>query len=522
MSSDDLKNKYKDTVFLPKTDFPMRGGLPQKEPEILKQWQEMDLYGQMRKSAEGKPKWVLHDGPPYANGNIHMGHAVNKILKDVTVKSWQMMGYDAPFVPGWDCHGLPIEWKIEEAYREKGQDKDDVDILKFRDECRQFAAKWVDTQAAQFQRLGVSGDWQNPYLTMTNRAEGKIAREIHKFALNGGLYIGAKPVMWSVVEKTALAEAEVEYKEHKSVTIWVRFPVAAAPIPALEGADIVIWTTTPWTIPSNRALAYGDNVEYGIYEVRAVSEDSRVEVGAKLALAASLAEGVKNQAQITEWEEIAQFKGAEIAGTVCKHPFNGLPDTDGHYDFEVKAFPADFVTEDAGTGFVHIAPGHGADDYYLGIANGVEVTDNITDDGKFRDHVPLFAGLEVYTQEGKMGPGNFAPLKVFNECGALLSKGSLRHEYPHSWRSKAPIIFRNTPQWFISMEANDLRRKALEEIDSTAWVPPKGRQRITAMIEQRPDWCISRQRAWGVPIALFVHKETGEILCDENVLEPHC
>ena len=520
-----LKDKYKDTVFLPKTEFPMRGGLPQKEPEILKQWQEMDLYGAMRKAAEGKPKWVLHDGPPYANGDIHMGHAVNKILKDVTVKSWQMMGYDAPYVPGWDCHGLPIEWKIEEQYRAKGLDKDDVDIIKFRDECREFARGWADVQSAQFERLGITGDWGNPYLTMHTRAEGKIVREIHKFAMNGGLYIGAKPVMWSVVEKTALAEAEVEYKEHKSVTVWVKFPIVEAPnAPDLEGASVVIWTTTPWTLPSNRAIAYGLEIEYSAYKVTKVADDSRAREGEILLLAEKLSESVKAQAKIISWEKVKTISSSQtgirvddtknpLEGMVCNHPLYKKG-----YDFDVPVLFGAFVTDEAGTGFVHIAPGHGADDFYLGTANNIEITDNVTDDGKFRDHVPLFAGLEIYTQAGEMGQGNFEVIKKINEAGNLLAKGSLRHEYPHSWRSKAPIIFRTTPQWFISMETNDLRQKALEQIDCTVWVPAKGRQRITAMIEQRPDWCISRQRAWGVPIALFTHKETGEVLRDEAVL----
>jgi isoleucyl-tRNA synthetase len=546
MSTEKDKNDaYKDTVFLPKTDFPMRAGLPQKEPEILKKWQEMDLYAQMRKAARGREKWVLHDGPPYANGNIHMGHAVNKILKDVVVKSWAMLGpgadapngYDTPYVPGWDCHGLPIEWKIEEQYREAGKDKDAVDPLAFRDECRKFAKKWADTQSAQFQRLGVTGDWQNPYLTMTDRAEGKIVREIHKFALNGMLYRGVKPVMWSVVEKTALAEAEVEYKEHKSITVWVRFPVAETPLGLLEGADILIWTTTPWTLPSNRAIAYGDNVEYSVYEIKAVAAESKAQIGARLAIAASLADDVKKQAKIEDWALLGTFKGREAANTICRHPLQG-----SGYDFNVKLFPGDFVTEEAGTGFVHIAPGHGADDFYLGQKYGVEITDNVADDGKFRDHVPLFAGLEVYTQKGEMGPGNFAVLKALDEAGALLAKGSLRHEYPHSWRSKAPLIFRTTPQWFIAMDkpstslhgssvqsmdhthqacddALTIRQTALQAIQETRWVPGKGEARITAMIAQRPDWCISRQRAWGVPIALFVDKKTGQPLRDETVLD---
>ncbi len=512
--NDQNKDKYKDTVFLPKTDFPMRGGLPQKEPEILAKWNEIGLYGKMREAAKGKEKWILHDGPPYANGNIHMGHAVNKILKDVVVKSYAMLGYDTPYVPGWDCHGLPIEWKIEEKYRDAGKDKDEVEALQFREECRQFAKEWVDVQSEQFQRLGVTGDWSNPYLTMTNRAEGKIVREIHKFAKNGGLYKGAKPVMWSVVEKTALAEAEVEYKEHKSVTIWIRFPVVETNVELLKDADVVIWTTTPWTMPSNRAIAFGEDIEYGVYEIKSLAEGGKAEVGAKVAIATSLADSIKADAKIEEWELLGTFKGSEAAGTICKHPLS----EQGYDFFQVPLLAADFVTEDAGTGFVHIAPGHGEDDFYLGTANDVEVTDNVSDDGKFRDHVPLFAGMEVYTQEGKLGDGNFAILKAMDEAGKLLAKGSLKHEYPHSWRSKAPLIFRTTPQWFISMKENDLRDNALKAIENTRWVPAKGEARIRSMIQNRPDWCISRQRAWGVPIALFVHKDSGEVLNDETVL----
>ena len=537
------KDNYKDTVFLPKTDFPMRAGLAQKEPEIVQKWNDIDLYAKMRASAKGKAKWILHDGPPYANGNIHMGHALNKILKDVVVKSWQMMGYDAPYVPGWDCHGLPIEWKIEEKYRNEGKDKDDVDILQFREECRQFAKGWVETQSTQFQRLGVSGDWGNPYLTLTNRAESKIVREIHKFAKNGGLYRDKKIVMWSVVEKTTLAEAEIEYKDHKSVTIWVRFPIAKAANSLLEGADIVIWTTTPWTIPSNRAIGFGEDIEYGVYEVKAVAEDSPVEVGAKLVMATSLANDVLEQGKITEFECLGTLKGEElldegndgwsVPNTICKHP---LVELDEYYKYDVPMLAGDFVTAEAGTGFVHIAPDHGEDDFNLvrmwntdfckyepkedvPCDGKIEITDNVADDGKFREHVGLFSGLEIYTQKGKLGDGNFAVLRELANVGKLLGKKSITHEYPHSWRSKAPIIFRSaSPQWFISMEKNDLRKTALEAIDATMWVPAKGRMRITSMVANRPDWCISRQRTWGVPIALFVHKETGGVLRDEVVL----
>ena len=518
-SNENKKDLYKETVFLPKTEFPMRGGLPQQEPEILKKWEEMDLYNAIREQSKDRKKWILHWGPPYANGHAHIGHAFTKSLKDVVNRSWQMMGYDAPLVPGWDCHGLPIEWKIEEKYREEGKDKDEVDTLTFRQECRQFAKKWVDIQSSEFQRVGVMADWQNPYLTMTKNAEARIAQEIHKFLKNGLLYEGVKPVMWSVVEKTALAEAEVEYKEHKSITIWIQFPVISTNCKALEDASIVIWTTTPWTMPSNRAVAYADHIEYGVFEIKDVSKDSRATVGKKIALALSLAEDVKKTAQITEWEQVATFTGKDVEGTICAHPLRGKG-----YDFDVPALSGDFVTDEAGTGFVHIAPGHGADDFYLGQAHGVEVTDNVTDDGLFRDHVPLFAGQAVYTETGEMGGGNFSVIKEMHEAGALLAKGSMRHEYPHSWRSKAPLIFRTTPQWFIAMDKKTesgytLREKALEEIKNTSWVPSQGENRISAMIAQRPDWCISRQRSWGVPIALFINKKTGEVLKDEAVLD---
>ncbi len=517
VNSDD----YKDTVFLPKTDFPMRGELPKREPETVKRWQQDDLYGQLRAASNGKPKYVLHDGPPYANGDIHMGHALNKILKDVINRSWQAMGYDAPYVPGWDCHGLPIEWKIEEKYRAEGKNKDDVAPLDFRAECRAFAQKWVDTQSAQFQRLGVIGDWKTPYLTMTKKAEAQIVREIHKFLMNGLLYKGVKPVMWSVVEKTALAEAEVEYKEHKSITVWVKFPIAQSKDAALNGAAIVIWTTTPWTLPSNRAIAFGEKIEYAAYEVQSVAEGARAKVGEVLVLSKGLAEAVQKEAKIESWRVVKELKGSDFAGVICHHPLHGQG-----YDYDIPLLAGDFVTEDTGTGFVHCAPSHGEDDYWLYMKHfgAKDIPDNVSDDGKFREHVPLFAGLEVLTQKGEMGDGNFAVLKALDEAGGLLAKGSIRHEYPHSWRSKAPLIFRTTPQWFIAMddakiEGKTLRETALAAIKDTHWYPAKGETRITAMIENRPDWCISRQRAWGVPIALFVNKQTDEPLRDEAVLK---
>lgn len=498
--------EIKNTVFLPKTDFPMKAGLPQKEPDILAWWQEIDLYGQLRKASAGRPKFTLHDGPPYANGNIHIGHAVNKILKDVVCRSRQMAGYDAAYVPGWDCHGLPIEWKIEEKYRTAGKNKDDVPALDFRAECRQFAAEWLDVQRGEFQRLGVLGDWQNPYATMTNDAEATIVSEIHKFLMNGGLYKGVKPVLWSVVEKTALADAEVEYQDHTSRTIHVAFPVVSSPVAALAGAEIVIWTTTPWTIPGNRAIAFGAEMDYAAFKV--------AETGKIYVVAVELAEQVAKQTSL-DWQEIARFKGAELAGTVCRHPFHAL---DSYYQFDVPMLAGDFVTTEQGTGFVHIAPGHGEDDFHLGRANNITIPEMVDDEGAYYQWVALFTGETVYTKYGKPGTANQKVIDTLSGQGALLAEAKLLHSYPHSWRSKAPLIFRTTPQWFISMETNGLRDKALQAIKDTVWTPAVAENRISAMVASRPDWCISRQRAWGVPIALFLSKKDGQPLKDQAVL----
>ena len=497
---------YKSTVFLPRTAFPMKAGLAKKEPEILARWEAMDLYGRLREQSRGREKFILHDGPPYANGHLHMGHALNKVLKDVITRAHQMLGKDSNYVPGWDCHGLPIEWKIEEGYRKRGQDKDSVDPVAFRKECRDFAEHWIAIQSEEFKRLGVIGDWKRPYTTMAFAAEAQIARELGKFLMNGGLYRGAKPVMWSVVEKTALADAEVEYHDHTSTTIWVRFPVHRTGLAALENAALVIWTTTPWTMPGNRAIAYGADVDYAVVRVTEAAESSLAVPGERFAVARDLVEQVCADAGITGHEIAATFKGADLEGTVCHHPWHGQG-----YDFPVPLLPGDFVTTDQGTGFVHIAPGHGEDDYWLGTAHGIAVPDTVGGDGLYFDHVPKFAGQHVY----KVAP---AILDAMTEVGALLAHGTLVHSYPHSWRSKAPLIFRNTPQWFISMETNDLRQKALEGIDATRWVPTSGRNRIRSMIESRPDWCVSRQRAWGVPMPIFVHKQSGEPLRDPVVL----
>ncbi|MEQ8283504.1 MAG: isoleucine--tRNA ligase [Parvibaculum sp.] len=500
---------YRDTLFLPTTDFPMKAGLPVREPEWLARWEKLGLYRRLREEAKGRETFVLHDGPPYANGNIHIGHALNKILKDVVVRSQQMMGKDAAYVPGWDCHGLPIEWKIEEKYRKKGKNKDEVPPLEFRRECREFAQHWVDVQREEFKRLGISGEWDNPYLTMSFDAEAKIVEEFQKFLMNGSLYRGSKPVMWSVVEKTALAEAEVEYHDHTSHTIWVKFPVAKGG--ALEEASIVIWTTTPWTIPANRAISYSPNIAYGLYEA----------AGAKLVLADALAEQVKKDAGIESWARLRDVKADELANVVCAHPFRGQG-----YDFDVPLLAGEHVTEEAGTGFVHTAPGHGQDDYMIWVENfgSRDIPETVNEEGAYYDHVPLFAGKFVLTRQGKEGNANAAVIEELEKAGALLAKGKVTHSYPHSWRSKAPLIFRNTPQWFVSMDAKieaaggkPFRQVALEEIEKVRWVPARNRNRIYAMVEGRPDWVLSRQRAWGVPLTLFVKKSDGSLLRDEKV-----
>ncbi len=510
---------YKSTVFLPKTDFPMRAGLPKKEPQILARWAEMDLYQRLRAQSKDRTRFVLHDGPPYANGNLHIGTGLNKILKDIVVRSQQMLGKDANYVPGWDCHGLPIEWKVEERYREKGRNKDDVPVLQFRQECREFAEHWVGVQSEEFQRLGVVGNWQMPYLTMTKPAEAQIVREIHKFLANGSLYKGMKPVMWSVVEKTALAEAEVEYQDHTSTTIWVRFPVRQASDPALDGASVLIWTTTPWTIPANRAVAYGPEMTYGIYRVASVAEDSHARVGERLMVSTALADQVAADCGIADWTLEHTLPGTALAGTVCDHPLRGHSAAEA-YSHPVPALAADFVTTDQGTGIVHIAPSHGADDFDLGTANGLAAEETVAEDGTYTGLVPGFTGLAVITAEGRTGPANRAVVEALTTTGRLAGRGTLRHSYPHSWRSKAPLIFRATPQWFIAMDdANGLRDTALAALKETRFVPAAGYNRLSSMVENRPDWCISRQRAWGVPIALFVNRQTREPLRDPAVLD---
>lgn len=503
-----MTRDYRPTIFLPKTSFPMKGDLPQREPELLKRWEEMDLYNLMMKRSEGRELFVLHDGPPFANGNIHLGHALNKILKDVVNKSQYKLGKSTPFVPGWDCHGLPIEAKIEEKYREKGIQKDDIPTVQFRQECRAFADSWIDIQREQFKRLGITGDWKNPYTTMSYEAEAEVARLLGIFLMDGSLYRGVKPVMWSVVEKTALAEMEVEYADHESLSIYVRFPITQSPLAALKGAHAVIWTTTAWTLPGNRAIAYGADLDYIALRIDRGKEESLAHVGEVLLIAEELKETVEQELGITDSTVLEKFKGADLKGTQAHHPFHG----EG-YDFDVPLLPGEHVTLEAGTGLVHTAPGHGVEDFAVGKAFNLDIPETVAEDGLYYAHVPLFAGKHVY----KVGPEIVAKLE---ERKALLKQGKIIHSYPHSWRSKKPLIYRTTPQWFISLEKKDLRKKAMEAIETVQWIPEITKHRIQAMIENRPpDWGVSRQRPWGIPLPLFVHKKTGEVLRDYAVVE---
>ena len=572
---------YKSTVFLPQTDFPMKAGLAQKEPAIAAHWEAMDLYGKLREKRAGRERFILHDGPPYANGDIHMGHAMNKVLKDIIVRSQSLLGKDAPYVPGWDCHGLPIEWKIEEEYRKKKLNKDEVPAQEFRAQCRAYADRWVGVQKEQFKRLGVMGDWADPYLTMKFDAEATIVGELLKFAESGQLYRGAKPVMWSPVEKTALAEAEVEYEDVTSTQIDVAFEIVEAPnAPELVGAYAVIWTTTPWTIPVNQAIAYGEGIEYVLLKD---GSSTRSYLVAK-DLAAAFQERGGNLVVGTlsyhesEWQT---FKGTQLAGAIARHPMasrlssplpfrggaggGGVPQAqgqedsphpnpspegeglkgDGFFDRPRPFLPADHVTTDAGTGLVHMSPDHGEEDFIACKKLGIDPVFAVNDAGFYRDDWEWLPGQGsvINTKfNGVDGP----ICTDLRAAGALLSASDFRHSYPHSWRSKARIIYRCTPQWFIPMDKPSgntmpdyplpplepingalatalptngptLRGVALDAIQNTRWVPERSRNRINAMVSDRPDWVISRQRAWGVPIALYVHRKSGQYLVDPAV-----
>ncbi|WP_174300636.1 isoleucine--tRNA ligase [Caulobacter sp. S45] len=567
---------YRDTVFLPKTEFPMRAGLPKLEPKILADWAAQDLYGKMRRArqAAGAELFVLHDGPPYANGAIHIGHALNKLLKDFVVRSQFALGKDVDYVPGWDCHGLPIEWKIEEEFRAKGRRKDEVSKAEFRARCRTYADEWIGVQREQFKRLGVLADWDHRYATMDYRSEATIVAEFHKFLMSGQLYRGSKPVMWSPVERTALADAEIEYHEHASPTIWAKFPVVRETptlgAASLVGASVVVWTTTPWTIPANRAISYGPGIAYACYKVGqlkgGLDYEPWAKTGHRLILAPALAEQVFAAAGVESWTLERPVYAADLADVVCAHPLANLAPA---YGFDVPMLSGEHVTDDAGTGFVHTAPGHGQEDYLVWLKSGHrEIPETVDANGAYFDSVALFAGLQIIETEGKkagkFGPANGAVMEKLIEAGNLLARSRLTHSYPHSWRSKAPVIYRNTPQWFIRMDeplgsasletpaspapqddeggessagptnlrhaeersqsasrstqhAPTLRTLALSSIDVTAFHPRSGQTRIRAMVAGRPDWLISRQRAWGTPLAMFVDKRTGEPLRDFEV-----
>ncbi|HXH52463.1 MAG TPA: isoleucine--tRNA ligase [Sphingomicrobium sp.] len=529
-TSDNQKQDWRHTVFLPRTDFPMKAGLPQKEPAILERWKQEDLYGQVRKARAGREKFIFHDGPPYANGDIHIGHTLNKVLKDMVVRTQTLLGKDAPYVPGWDCHGLPIEWKIEEQYRKKKQSKDEVPLKEFRAECRAYAAHWVDVQREQFQRLGITGDWANPYLTMDYDAEATIVAELMKFAESGQVYRGAKPVMWSPVEKTALAEAEIEYEDVVSTQIDVAFEIVESPISELVGAYAAIWTTTPWTIPVNQAIGYGPNVAYELLNTSngrkyLVAFDLTEQFLARTGLTLVDEPAMPNDAAGLMDSQLARtFPGKKLAGTVARHPMHKL----GGFFARLRPFlAADFVTTDQGTGLVHEAPDHGEEDFELCREHGIDPVFAVTDDGRYRDDW-LWLGGQGSVINAKFNAPDGPICSDLREAGALLAASQdFRHSYPHSWRSKAKVIYRCTPQWFIAMdrrlpplpqrEGRTLRDTALQAIADTRWVPAKGENRIRAMVEGRPDWVISRQRAWGVPIALFVERKTGELLVDPEV-----
>ncbi|MBF0620580.1 MAG: isoleucine--tRNA ligase [Magnetococcales bacterium] len=504
--------EYKDTIHLPKTKFPMRAGLPKKEPNILTLWQEMDLFSLMREDAKGREKFILHDGPPYANGHLHMGHAVNKVLKDVIVKAKQMMGYDANYVPGWDCHGLPIETKVEQELKKEGRSKETVSAVEFRTRCREFAARWVDIQRDEFIRLGGVGDWHNPYLTMDYRFESDIVRELNKFQINGGLYKGFKPVYWCSNDVTALAEAEVEYDDHTSTSIYVKFPLAEdeslADVDAAladQPVSVVIWTTTPWTIPANMAVCLNGGYFYSAVRIDDPADNANLKAGEILILAEPMWQDVMEALGVAEESctVVARFYGEKLERKQFRHPY---------LDQNAMILLGDHVTLEAGTGCVHTAPGHGQEDYEVGMLYGVKAFNPVDDHGRFVEGTPHFAGLEVNEANPKV-------VAFLDEQGKLLAQGSIKHSYPHCWRCHRPLITRATPQWFISMEKNELRDKALDQIKQTKWIPNWGKDRIYNMVVNRPDWCVSRQRNWGVPITVLTCEKCGESVKDPQILD---
>ena len=493
----------KDTLQLPKTAFSMKASLPTKEPEILKKWEKSKIFEKLRKNSKGKEKFVLHDGPPYANGHIHMGTALNKILKDIITRFHQMSGKDSVYVPGWDCHGLPIEWKIEEQYKKKKKNKDEIPIKNFRQECREFAKSWINVHIKEFKRLGVVGDFENYYSTMSFEAEAQIVRELGKFLLDGSLYQGFKPVLWSTVEKTALADAEVEYMDHTSNTIYVAFNVKETNKEFLKDASVIIWTTTPWTIPANKALAFNKNIDYSVLEIDELEHFKEK----KIVVAKNLIDAITKECEIKNFKEIKTFKGSEFNGTICGHPFKKM-----NFDYNVPMLDAQFVNLDQGTGIVHCAPSHGPDDFNLCLKNNIPSLYTVDNSGLYTNEIPFFSKIHIF----KADPIVIEKLKEQNK---LLMNSKMNHSYPHSWRSKAPLIYRATPQWFISMQKNNLRDKAIKAINETVFYPDKGKERLLSMVEGRPDWCVSRQRVWGVPLPIFINKKTKEPLRDKEVIE---
>ncbi len=497
--------RYNNTLILPKTSFEMRANLPEKELNTIKFWNEIELWKKLRTASKGKKKFILHDGPPYANGPIHMGTAANKILKDIINRSMQMEGFDSNFVPGWDCHGLPIEWQIEKEYRKKGLNKDEVDIKDFRKECRDFALKWINEQKKSFIRLFVLADWENPYLTMNYKAEAIILREFSKFFLDGSLYRGSKPVMWSPVEKTALAEAEIEYKDILSNSIYVAFPIIKTAIEELQDSSVVIWTTTPWTIPGNQAIAFNKKINYFLINVNnsnLIDENNR-----KLLVSENLLEKFIKHCKIKNFNILMKIEGHILEGTFANHPLYKKG-----YNDKIPLLYGEFVDESEGTGFVHIAPSYGEDDFSLAKIHNIAIKDIVADNGVYKSGTPVFEGLHVFKADE-------AVIESLKSQGHLIGVREFNHSYPHSWRSKKPIIYRTTPQWFISMDKNNLRKYALEGIEKTKWFPYASKNRIKKMVSERPDWCVSRQRAWGVPLTIFINKKTGEPLRDKNIME---
>ncbi len=497
---------YNDTLELPKTNFEMRANLPEKELQTIKFWDEINLWQLLRNNAQGKEKFVLHDGPPYANGPIHMGTAANKILKDIINRTMQMEGYDSVFVPGWDCHGLPIEWQIEKEYRKKGLNKDEVNIRDFRSECRDFAKKWISEQKKSFIRLFVLADWKKPYLTMDYKSEATILREFTKFFLDGSLYRGSKPVMWSPVEKTALAEAEIEYKNIVSKSIYVSFEIIESDNKELINTNVVIWTTTPWTIPGNKAVAFGFDITYVLFKVQYIEENNN-NINKKYIVAKRLLENLLNSWNIKKFTIIKEFKGETLERSISLHPLNKKG-----YDYKVPLIAGDFVEDNEGTGFVHIAPSYGEDDFNLAQKYDIDIKDIIDDSGLYIKGTPLFEGTHVFKADDSV-------IKHLQSQESLVGIREYTHSYPHSWRSKKPVIYRTTAQWFISMDKNNLRDKALRGIENTNWIPSLSKNRIKKMVNDRPDWCVSRQRAWGVPLTIFINKKTGEPLRDKNIME---